>query len=247
MATARQRPDGPPVGGTALHSDRVANAGRPLGNPARLLLCPLLAALLFVPAGCGQRAAADSPYDLTITVEKGFVKRQSSYVWFPSRDDSLFNGILGDGDLGSGTHDSSGSHGGRGLHLDLGGNDAGALVVALAVIVAVVVLAETVDVTYHHVHGLRLALKVEGDDLYESFPLHWGENRVRFPHAVRARLGDGTAALFLGSSGTRQSHLLLPLTGVDWERARHVVTLAASGDCILDERTVGMPGSPLPR
>ncbi|MBA3936650.1 MAG: hypothetical protein H0X38_04245 [Planctomycetes bacterium] len=198
---------------------------------ARLLLCPLLAALLIIPVGCGQGRADNEPANLSITVDKSFVKRQSPYTIWPRGEDSLFASSSSSGHGGSG-------HGSGDWHFS--GNDDG-VIVLIAVLVAAVLIAETADVTYHNIHGLQLTMSIEGEGVYQSFPLRWGENRLQLSQFSLSRLSDGTAALFLIGSGTRHLRLRLPTAGLDWERETHAIALTGSGELIADGRAVAMP------
>ncbi len=200
----------------------------------RLVLCPLLAALLIVPAGCGQGRAEHAPGNLSITVERGFVKRQAAYGVWPHGDDSLFSSHGGGGGGGGGNWNFGGGGGGNGE----------GVVVLIAIVVAAVVLAETIDVTYHNVHGLQLTVTIEGEAVYQSFPLRWGENHLQISPFSLARLADGSAALFLSGTGTRHLRLLLPTAGLDWERETHTIALLGSGELVADGRAVAMPPPP---
>lgn len=198
----------------------------------RLLLCPLLAALLVIPVGCGQARADNEPANLSITVEKGFVKRQSAYAIWPRGEDSLF--------ASSGSAWNAGNNSGGG-NWNFGGNNDGGVIILIAVLVAAVLIAETADVTYHNFHGLQLTMSIEGEGVYQSFPLRWGENRLQLSQFSLARLSDGTAALFLSGSGTRHLRLRLPTAGLDWERETHAIALTGSGELIADGRAVAIP------
>jgi hypothetical protein len=200
------------------------------GFAQRLVICPLLAALLLVPVACVQSRADGEPGNLSITVEKGFVKRESAYLPWPERGDSLFSSS------GSG-HGGGGGGGGEWNF----GNDPRSALAAIAVLIALVVLAETVDVTYHNIHGLQLTVSVEGEGVYQSFPLHWGENRLHLSQFSLSRLADGSATLFLSGSGTRHLRLCLPTAGLDWERETHAIALLGSGELIADGRGVAIP------
>jgi hypothetical protein len=200
---------------------------------ARLILCPLLAALLCIPVGCGQARADNEPANLSITVDKGFVKRQSAYTIWPRGEDSLF------ASSGSARHDGGSSSGGG--NWNFGSNNGGEVIVLIAVLVAAVLIAETADVTYHNIHGLQLTMSIEGEGVYQSFPLRWGENRLQLSQFSLARLSDGTAALFLSGSGTRHLRVRLPTAGLDWERETHVIALTGSGELMADGRAVAMP------
>lgn len=200
---------------------------------ARLILCPALAALLFIPVGCGQARADNDPANLSITVEKGFVKRQSAYAVWPQGQESLFSFPGGSG--GGGSSGGDWNFGGS-------GDDPRGVLVLIAVVVALAVVAGSVDLTYHNVHGLQLVVSVEGEGVYQSFPLRWGENRLQLSQFSLSRLADGSAALFLSGSGTRHLRLRLPTAGLDWERETHAIALMGSGELIADGRAVAMPG-----
>ena len=205
--------------------------------PWRAALGLALAALLCAQAACGQRAASGDPGNVTITVDRGFVRRHALYRPWSNDSDTFFLAP---------TRTDRPQRGRSGFDLDLSGasGDPRALLGALAVALALVVLTLAAEATYHQVHGLQLSLSVAGDGVSETFPIHWGDNRLRFSASSRARLADGSARLVLHATGTRPLNLPLPRTGLDWGCDGHAITLAASGDLIVDGRTVALPTAP---
>ena len=190
----------------------------------------LLTALLLVQLGCGNRQVAAGPgCALTIVIDKEFVKRHSRYQPWPDL------GIIFD-------HTN-------GVVQEAGGDPRG-IVMVLALAVSVVLVAETVGLPYHNLHGVQISLTVSGNGeprlVFVSAPLHWGENRVLIPDSALAPLMAGTAALHLDAAGTREVSLSLPTTDVEWSRAAHAITLAADGRLIVDGEAVDIPKAMAP-
>ncbi|MBA3936697.1 MAG: hypothetical protein H0X38_04485 [Planctomycetes bacterium] len=189
---------------------------------ARALPGLLLAALLSAQLGCGNRQAVDgSGRELTIVVEKEFVKHLSPYQPWPDLD-SIFD------------------------HADEGNvrtvDDLKSLPFLLILAVPVVVVAEVTGLTYHNLHGVQIWLTVRGEGETPPGPfsahLRWGKNRVVIPESALASLMTGTPVLHIDVEGTREVHLRIPTTGMEWMHAAHSITLAADGQLLVDGQVV---------
>jgi len=152
-----------------------------------------------------------------VIVDKGFIKEKTEYDWWPNDEDSLFSG------------------GGGGGSLNLTGSSSGKdALVALAVIVAVVIVVEATDVTVHNIRGMNVTVEVQGDKIKESFPLDWGVNRFQVSETSLQGLENGTARLYVRSTGTRKLKIELPTDGLRIKRDVHVIEFAETGNVIVD-------------
>ena len=151
-----------------------------------------------------------------VIADKGFIKNKTEYDWWPKNEDSIFQG------------------GGSGRSFNLGGGSGKDALVAMAVIVAVVIVAEATDVTYHNVRGMNVAIEIHGKRINETYGLDWGMNRFRVSEEALKELESGDAKLFVKSTGTRKLKLELPTEGLKIRRDVHVVEFSDTGNVIVD-------------
>lgn len=168
--------------------------------------------------GCSRATMSQSDYNFMVIADKEFIKNKSDYLWWPTHEDTILkNGTL---DLGNG-------HWG-------GSNDGRDVLAAAAVLIAVLIVAEAADVSYHHLNGMNVSFQITGNVINESFPLNWGVNRFRVPDGALAALESGKAQLHIVSTGTRQVRILLPTDGMKIKHDVHILEFTNSGDIIVD-------------
>ncbi len=153
-----------------------------------------------------------------IVVDKEFVKGKSTYHWWPSNEDFIFHG--------SGSTCNN-------LNIGSGGSDRNAAI-ALAVIVAVIIVEEATEITYHNIKGTNVVMQIKNSAGTDDYPLEWGVNRFRISEDALAGIEDGAAKVFLKSTGTRKVNIQLPTEGLHLKRDVHVLEFSKSGEIIID-------------
>jgi hypothetical protein len=184
----------------------------------------LMVVCVVILSGCSRDTVSQDSYNFLVIADKGFIKNKTEYDWWPKNEDSIFQGG------GSGGSFTLGSGGGS-------GKDA---LVAMAVIVAVVIVAEATDVTYHNIRGMNVVIEIHGKNVNETYGLDWGMNRFRVTEEAMKELESGDAKLFVKSTGTRKLKLELPTEGLKIRRDVHVVEFSDTGNVIVDGNRVNL-------
>ncbi len=185
---------------------------------------PIVTALIlacFAATGCGHRADAQGSYNFAVQLDKKFVTSKSPYTWWPTPQEELFP--------------SGGGGGGGNMNLNFNNcGDGRVLVAAVAVILAFVIVVETTEVTYHQVSGSHVMLTIEGDTVFEQYPLEWGMNRFHLSDKALTLVESGNAKMLVSSSGTRRMSVLVPGEGLKSRSDVHLIELRESGSMVAD-------------
>lgn len=192
---------------------------------------PIISALIlacFAATGCGQRADAQGSYNFAVQLDKKFVTSKSPYTWWPTPQEELF---------------SSGGGGGGNINLNFNNcGDGRVLVAAVAIILALVIVVETTEVTYHQVSGIHVMLTIEGDTVFEQYPLEWGMNRCHLSDKALTLVESGNAKMLITSSGTRRMSVRVPGEGLKSRRDIHLIELCETGTIVTDGTEITIDG-----
>ena len=182
----------------------------------QILIATTMASCLL--GGCSRATVSQSDYNFMVIADKEFIKKKSDYAWWPSGKDSI---------LPNGNLDFGGGHWG-------GCSDGRDVLAAATVLIAVLIVAEAADVSYHHLNGMNVSIQITGNVINDSFPLNWGVNRFKVADAALAALEAGKAQLHIVSTGTRQVRILLPTDGMKIKHDVHILEFTNSGEIIVD-------------
>jgi len=184
---------------------------------AHLLIASCIASCLL--SSCSRaNVVSQDDYNFMVVADKEFIKKKSDYQWWPSHEDTILSG----GDI----HLGSGNWGGNGDGRDV--------LAAAAILVALIIVAEAADVSYHNLNGMNVSFQIIGNVINESFPLQWGINRFSVPESALSALESGKAQLFIVSTGTRHLRILLPTDGMKIKRDVHILEFTNSGNIVVD-------------
>ncbi len=185
---------------------------------------PIVTALIlasFAATGCGHRADAQGSYNFAVQLDKKFVTSKSPYTWWPTHQEELFS--------------SGGGSGGGNINLNFNNcGDGRVLVAAVAIILAFVIVVETTEVTYHQVSGIYVMLTIEGDSVFEQYPLEWGMNRFHLSDKALTLVEAGNAKMLITSSGTRRMSVRVPGESLKTRHDAHLIELRETGTIVAD-------------